>query len=236
MPLLDHFRPPLLYPPWTSVPGAWATTLAGRLNRGGMPARLNAVPLAKLGGGVEIDVAAVREFDAEWPGPRTGWSPPSARAVAELEAPGGDTFEVQVFYDDGERTLVAAVELVSPGNKDRPSAIAAFASKCAAYLLGRVSVAVVDVATVRHGDLHAAILREMNLSPGELLPRPAPLFAASYRGVTEADRLRLEIWAEPLAAGAAIPTIPLWLGPDLAVPLELESADVEALEMLGVRP
>jgi hypothetical protein len=46
----------------------------------------------------------------------------------------------------------------------------------------------------------------------------------------------LEIWAEPLAVGAAIPTIPLWLGPDLAVPLELESADVEALEMLGVRP
>lgn len=235
MPLLDHFRPPHLYPPWTSVHGTWATLIAGRLNGGLMPERFNAVPLAKLGGTVEIDFAAVREFDGAWNGPR-GWTPPAARAVVELEAPAGDTFEVQVFYGDVERTLVAAVELVSPRNKDRPSAVSAFAAKCAGYLLGHASVAVVDVATERPADLHAAILREMNLSPEDLLPRPAPLFAASYRGVTEADRLRLEIWAEPLAVGAAIPTIPLWLGPDLAVPLELESAYVEALEMLGVRP
>jgi hypothetical protein len=43
-------------------------------------------------------------------------------------------FEVLVFSSDGGPTLGAAVELVSPGNKDRHQTRTAFAVKCAAYL------------------------------------------------------------------------------------------------------
>ena len=40
-------------------------------------------------------------------------------------------------------TLVAAIELVSPGNKDRPEARLAFAAKCVSYLTRGVGLIVV---------------------------------------------------------------------------------------------
>jgi hypothetical protein len=42
---------------------------------------------------------------------------------------------VRIYDDEANRTLVAAVELVSPSNKDRPASREAFATKCAAYLM-----------------------------------------------------------------------------------------------------
>ena len=45
-----------------------------------------------------------------------------------------DEFEVRVYRDDDEPTLAAAIELVSPANKDRPTHRLAFAVKCAGYL------------------------------------------------------------------------------------------------------
>ena len=45
-----------------------------------------------------------------------------------------DSVEVLVYNMESGYTLVAAVELVSPGNKDRPEAGTSFAAKCATYL------------------------------------------------------------------------------------------------------
>src|SRR5205814_8987077 len=80
------------------------------------------------------------------------WAPPSPVAVMPALFP--DDFEVQVFIGVAGPTLVAAIELVSPGNKDRPEARPAFAAKCAAYLQRGIGVSVVDIVTSRHANLH----------------------------------------------------------------------------------
>src|SRR6266480_6937368 len=62
-----------------------------------------------------------------------------------MPAPFPDTFEVRVFSTTAGLTLVAVIELVSPGNKDRPAERRAFAAKCASYLAQGVSLIVVDI-------------------------------------------------------------------------------------------
>src|SRR5437870_1145857 len=127
MPLLDHFNPPLNRThPWRSCHGAWAAAMARLLNQGVLPAGYYAVPLVDRDGPIEIDVAALREQEgpvstggsAE---PRT-WTPPAPGLAVAIELPAADGVEVHVFADDGDRQLTAAIELVSPRNKDRAQA------------------------------------------------------------------------------------------------------------------
>jgi hypothetical protein len=49
------------------------------------------------------------------------------------------------------------------------------------------------------------------------------LYAVAYRPVRRQDTDQVEIWPEPLAIGASLPVLPLWIGPDLVVPVDLES-------------
>src|SRR5262249_20833303 len=120
MPLLDHFNPPLSRThPWRSFHGAWAAATARLLNHGVLPPGYYAVPLVDRDGPIEIDVAALREHEAPDPG-----------LAVSVELPPADAVEVRVFADDGDPQLAAAVELVSPRNKDRPRARQAFAVKC----------------------------------------------------------------------------------------------------------
>ena len=65
----------------------------------------------------------------------------------------------QVLREFGGPQLKAAVELVSPSNKDRPGQRRAFAIKCASYLQHRVSVIIVDVVTERHESMYAELVQ-----------------------------------------------------------------------------
>src|SRR5438105_13674396 len=108
MPLLDHFNPPLNRThPWRSFHGAWAAAMARLLNQGVLPPGYYAVPLVERDGPVEIDVAALHE-------PET--VPPAPGLAVAVELPPDDGVAVQVFADDGDPRLAAAVELVSPRN------------------------------------------------------------------------------------------------------------------------
>ncbi len=44
----------------------------------------------------------------------------------------------------------------------------------------------------------------------------------------------LESWAHVLSVGKALPTVPLWLADDLAVPLELEESYEQSCNILGL--
>jgi hypothetical protein len=83
---------------------------------------------------VEIDVATFEE-QRQTGGVTTAaartYSPPAARTIANVLVEG---IELLVFHSEGGPTLVGAVELVSPANKDRDDARRAFATKCASYL------------------------------------------------------------------------------------------------------
>ncbi len=168
MPLLDHFEPPLSRShPWRSFHGAWAATIARLLNQGVLPPGYHAVPFVDRDGPVEIDTAALPT-----------WEPAAPGLAVAVELPPVDEVEVQVFADDGDPRLAAAIEILSPRNKDRPQSRQAFAIKCVGYLQRGSSVVVVDTVTTRRADLNAAILALLGVDPGAAIP--AGLSAVSY--------------------------------------------------------
>ena len=127
------------------------------------------------------------------------------------------------MYDaERGRQLVAAVEIVSPANKDRPEHRQAFVSKCLALLQARVSVTIIDIVTTRQTNLFRELLTEI----GQPTTDDAPfLYAVTCRTVSPLNRpSRLQTWEQELEIGQPLPTMPLWLDDDLAVPLELETS------------
>jgi Protein of unknown function (DUF4058) len=224
MPLLDHFNPPLNRThPWRSFHGAWAAAMARLLNQDVLPPGYYAVPLVDREGPIEIDVAALREHEAPAAELQT-WAAPAPGAVIAVELPAADAVEVQVFADDGDPRLTAAIELLSPRNKDRPQARQAFAVKCVGYLQQGSSVVVVDTVTTRRADLNAAILALLGADPGAAAP-PSGLSAVAYRAIgREEETQQLCLWPSPLALGQPLPTLPLWIASDFSVPLDLDAS------------
>ncbi len=78
------------------------------------------------------------------------WAPPQPTLSIPADLPEQDEYEIRIYDTQRRRRLVAAVEMVSPTNKDRPHRRRLFAAKCAALLRERVCVAIVDVVTTRH--------------------------------------------------------------------------------------
>jgi hypothetical protein len=227
MPLLDHFRPPLSQRRhWDSFHGAWAEAMAQHLNQYLLPEHFVAEARVKLGGQVEIDVGTFAE-QATSSAPDSGgvalWAPPQPTAAAILDFQAPDIFEVQVLEEEGGPRLVAAIELVSPANKDRPSHRRMFAVKCASYLQSGVSVMVVDVVTQRTGNLHAELLELLQTRLSTPSWGGRELYAIAYRIVAGGEKLTLETWAETLNLGQALPTLPLWIMPELGLPIDLEA-------------
>ena len=212
MTLRDHFTPPLSATrPWEGFHSTWSTMIAQGLNLL-LPPDYVAIPQTSRGPIVEIDVATLERAGA------------TAR----------DLFEVRVIDQrDGPR-LVGAIELISPANKDRPAARQAFAGKCAGYLRLGVGLIVVDVVTTRHHDLHQQLLDLLELEAPQA-DEVDPLYAVAYR-TQQQEATRLSIWPCRLRVGSALPTLPLWLSPDLVVPVDLAASYRAACELLRIRP
>jgi len=232
MPLLDHFRPPL-YPrhKWNSFHSNWATRIADALNRRWLPSGFLAEEYTTSGARLEIDVAT---FDEPPHGIANGavvatrqapaWTPPAARRSFPITLT--DECEVCVQADDGR--LVAAIELVGPANKDRPESRAAFAAKCAGYLMSGVSVVIVDVVTSRLANLHHELLQLLDAPRASDLPAEAFQYAVSYRPVARGEHAEVELWPFACAVGQPLPTVPMHLIQDIFVPIELEATYMEA--------
>jgi hypothetical protein len=236
MPLLDHFHPPvenLLR--WDSLHSGWATRIADVLNDQWLSARFLATEHTHFGPHVEIDVAAL-----ERPGhpaapsgnggavatlPRT-WAPPAAACTVPADFP--DSLEVRVYAGHGGWHLVGAIELISPGNKDRAEGRRLFAAKCAAYLQQGASVALIDVVSGRRANLHNDLLRLLGVNDGQaFMPDDVYLYAAAYRPALRAEQPQFDIWQQPCAVGEALPVMPLRLTGDLFVPIDFEATYME---------
>jgi hypothetical protein len=244
MPLRDHFhRPPRTVWQWQSLHSAWGVFMTEALNRDLLPAAYRAVPNLRLGSHAQVDVATV-EGGAETPLAQAAngavatavWAPPKPAVVAAADFADLEVVQVEVRNDDEGYRLVAAVELVSPSNKDRVSHRHAFVSKCAAYLLQDVSVVVVDVVTERLENLHAELVDYLKLGDPARAAVTSELYAVAYRvvGREGGQKPRLEMWPEPLRVGAALPVLPLWIAPDQAVPLDLEASYTAACASLRI--
>jgi hypothetical protein len=189
-----------------------------------LPTGYVARPNVKLGVDVEADVGTLEESGQEPVEEEGGvatavWAPPRPTLSVAVDFHRLDVFEVQV-HREGGLEMVAAIELVSPRNKDRPNARRHFATKCAAYLQVGVSVVVIDLVTARRENLYAVLLETLALAHED--DGPGNLYAVACRAVPPDEPGRLETWVMPLAVGALLPTLPLWLEADLAVPLDLE--------------
>jgi uncharacterized protein DUF4058 len=157
MPLLDHFNPPL-YPQrhWESFHAQFASAIAGALNSTLLPKEYFAEVQVHIGPRIEVDVATLHQGTREPGEPKDQgggvatlaaktWAPPKAQFSMPAIFP--DIAEVQVFGTLSGKELVAAIELVSPGNKDRDEARIGFAAKCAAYLQQGIGLIIVDTVT-----------------------------------------------------------------------------------------
>ena len=101
------------------------------------------------------------------------------KRVQEVE----DLFEVQIIQRFGGAQLRAAVELVSPGNKDRPASRRTFGVKCASYLCQGIAVVVIDVVTERLANLHAELMGLLQSNGEPPWQSPTNLSAVAYRVV-----------------------------------------------------
>jgi hypothetical protein len=233
MPLRDHFRLPRGR--WDALHGGWPMMIATDLNRR-LPAPYTAAPRVHVGA-LEVDIAA---FDAAW-APASGpiangpgscesipqpvmpaWTPPEPTATIVADLPLIDEYEVRV-YDTAYGLLVAAVELVSPANKDRPESRGAFVTKCATLLQRRVCVTIVDVVTNRSANLYGELMALLGQT-GEFPASTGPLYAATCRRAGCDPSERYDTWAHRLVLGQPLPTLPLWLSDQVAVPLDLETS------------
>ncbi|HSU66485.1 MAG TPA: DUF4058 family protein [Tepidisphaeraceae bacterium] len=219
--LQDHFRPPLsLRRHWHAFHNAWATYLASDLNAL-LPDGYFAESNVQFG--IEIDVAAFDESrGSSWPGAESTatWTAPAPVQSIPF-AMSEETVEV-LLYDSREGPLLAgAIELVSPGNKDRSAARDAFVSKCETYLQSSAGLLIVDVVTDRRGSLHDQLIKRLH---PDAFVASVDLYAAGYRPICRDDRTMLDVWHEPLALNRSLPTMPLWLRGDLCLPVDLAAS------------
>jgi hypothetical protein len=214
---------------WTDLPGwegmhiFWMTEIARAL-RGSLPPRYRAVigssPLVAVGvAPVKPDVVVTHSAQQPNGSPTapapTAFEPDVEVAVATL------TEDATVLVERDGR-LIAAVELISPRNKDRPSAREQYAARYLNYLRGGVHLLLVDVHR-RPLEFGFAQLIATELDPA--LPAPVAPSAVSYRvGAAAAQGGRmLGVWQHALVFGEPIPPMPLPLTPDTLVVVDLEA-------------
>lgn len=204
----------------------WITHLSETLNRGILPEGYYALPEQHAG----RPIADVLTLQAP---PSVSASPETAAGLAVAEAPPRVAHRMTV--SPGARTrrrtlavrhvsghqVVALIEIVSPGNKDRPQHVQDFATKAASALNVGVHLLVADLFPPGRHDprgMHGAILECLDCDE-DFTPPPAdrPLTLASYAAGPE-----VEIYLEHAAVGAALPDMPLFLLRDryINVPLE----------------
>lgn len=229
MPLLDHFHSPLApRRHWELFHVNWAGAIADALNEHLLPEGYFAEEHTHIGARVEIDVATFDDSRSSSLGggpittlPSRVWTPPAATMV--IPAAFSDSFEVLVFESEGGARLVAAIELVSPANKDREAHRRAFSIKCASYLCQGISMIVIDIVTSRQANLHNEMMRLLGQGEEFTLPSHSMLYAIAYRPIVRAGYELIEAWPATLAVGEHLPVLPLALSAELALPLDLEA-------------
>jgi hypothetical protein len=150
-----------------------------------------------------------------------------------------DEYEVRIYDVERGRQLVA-IEIVSPSNKDRPDTREAFTGKVISLLQQGVCVSLVDLVSVRQANLYADVLRLLGRTDPAFSAATPSLYAATLRSrdlLTRKPHKRrklLDAWFYPMAIGLALPTLPIWLTPDLHVMLSLETSYDETCKILAI--
>jgi hypothetical protein len=182
----------------------WISTIKRALNAGLLPPDHYALA-EQIAGGLGPDVLTLQ-------GPTDG-APPGAKVIAIRHA--------------SNHRVVAVVEIVSPGNKSNRHGLRAFVDQAVELLRAGIHLLIVDLFPPGPRDpqgIHKAIWDEFNDSDFAL-PAGRPLTAAAYVGGPCP-----ETFVQPAAVGAPVPEMPLFLTPDVYVPVPLETTYQSAWE------
>jgi hypothetical protein len=220
---------------WDSVHPIWLTYLVEWLRPRlpeGYKAFLGGVPALTVASGNGKPDVSVRQR-----GPRSAAEKAvTGTAVLEpdLEAPVSIRLDPQLaVHVDFHGQLIAAIEIVSPRNKDRADAKATYTNRYLGYLRLGVHLLLVDVLPrPRRHSFSDAIASGLGL---ELPPLPPP-FAATYRVgevIPVGDDLGnlVAVWRRPLEVGQPLPALPLPLNVHEAIVIELEDTYHRAAKM-----
>jgi hypothetical protein len=183
-----------------------------------LPSGYFAEPNAQFG--IEIDVATFSETSVIAPVGSVepdAWIPEAPTATLPFQLT-TDVVEVQIFSTQAGPTLVGAIELVSPANKDRPSQRDAFTSKCQTYLQQGIGLIIVDIVTTLSANLHDQLMERLELWTTRLSPG---LYAVAYRVAETNQSIHLDLW-QRLAVGSGLPMLPLFLKGRICLPIDLD--------------
>ena len=243
MPLRDHFRSPLDDKhSWDELHGGWPMVMVQQLVEL-LPEPYFAAPGVHLGSLYEVDVGTYRDLESHPESDIEGngglalatYAPPKPTITLEPELPEQDLYEVRIYDSRRNRRLIAAVELVSPSNKDRPERRDTFVAKVATLLKNDICVTIVDIVSTLNFNLYAKLLEAVqgvDPTPGD---DPPPMYAVTLRTRYEDRRKMMDNWYHPLAIGQTLPTLPIWLREKFAVSLDLESSYEKTCSSLRIR-
>ena len=244
MPLRDHFRPPVSRrSSWEGFHGLWPGIIVQELAPR-LPDGFVAEPRVHLGNYYEIDVSTFEQDEDSVAtfGPAQNSStgvatatqaPPAPTLTFDADFPEQYAYEVLVFDLERERRLVAAVEIVSPANKDRPESRQLFVAKCFNLLRQDVCVSIIDLITIRQFNLYTELLAMFKRSDPTFTP-PPPIYAVTCRKRGVARQSKLDAWSRPLAIGQPLPSLPVWLSETQTVSLDLEVSYEETCRVLRI--
>lgn len=244
MPLRDHFRPPVSKrSSWEGFHGGWPMRIVEELAPR-LPDGFVAEPRVHLGHFYEIEICTFERFEEGEPiaastlGSNGGvatatQAPPAPTLTIDAEFPEQYAYEVLIFDLERERQLVAAVEIVSPANKDRPESRQLFVAKCFNLLQKDVCVSIIDLVTFRQFNLYTELLALMNRSDPAFNPAPS-IYAVTCRKRQPGCRSKLETWSRPLAVGKPLSSLPVWLSETQTVSLDLEASYEETCRVLRI--
>ncbi len=216
---------------------SWIAEIKRTLNRGLLPRGYYALA-EQITGNLGPDVLTLSRPVF---GSLSADSQPSDGGIAMADAPPKTRFharnEVDVYARKAKdvvirhrsgHEVIAMIEIVSPGNKSGQTEMKAFVQKANQALWAGIHLLIVDLFPPTARDprgIHRAIWGE-DREGDFALPDDKPLSSCiSYVGFPA-----IEVFLEPVAVGETLPAMPLFLSPEVYVPLPLEATYQSAWE------
>lgn len=206
----------------------WITDLARALNRGLLPSDHYALP-EQVAGGLGPDVLTLRV-----PANGSPALPAHGGGVGVMEAPPKVRYHIRpeprqyatkakavVVRHTSDHRVIAVVEIVSPGNKSSRHGIRSFVAKASELLVAGVHLLILDLLPPGPRDpqgLHPLLWGDLLDDAEFTLPEDAPLTLAAYIGGGCP-----EAFVEPRAVGMSLPEMPLFLTPEVYIPVPLDA-------------
>jgi hypothetical protein len=229
---------------WTRVdPGifhhfhhSWIEEIQRALNRGLLPPEYYALA-EQIAGGMGPDVLTLRKPVMVSP---PGANPSGGLALIDVPPkvrfhfrPESDLYATKakavVVRHRSNHQVIAMVEIVSPGNKNNRNGLKAFVRKAQEALLSGIHLLIADLVPPSRRDPHGIHKAIWGKHPEDefRLPEDKPLTVVSYIGGESPEG-----FIEPVAVGDILPDMPLFLTPEVYIPVPLEATYQSAWEAL----